>query len=194
MQIFVSSWNFHPSPNQCIIPNETSLRHETLACARVAGKAMDAMRNFYDEMRLQVVSNMICHANGCQQQVSTVWPSCCTRFPLHRMLELCKSPKKTQVFLELWRYSGAELVSYLLVKKTQLTSGSMFTERSVKAPLPFLCSSYGSLWANMQPEKPDPWIWWNHHPRAVLESDSLMLMGLSAPQKMWKQQETGTSH
>lgn len=176
MQIFVSSWNFHPSPNQCIIPNETSLRHETLA-ASVAGKAMDAMRNFYDEMRPQLVSNMKSTMLSCQHRFQP-----CVNI-LHKISALVcwysSSPKKTKVFLELWRYSGAELGSYLL-RKPQLTSGSMFTERSVKAPLPFLCNSYGSLWAKMQPGKPDPWIWWNHHPRAVLESDSLMLRGLSA--------------
>ena len=71
IQIFVSSWMFHPCPHHGIFQNETSLQcHETLA-ASVAGKAMDAMRNFYDEMRLQVVANMICHAI-MSAQASTV--------------------------------------------------------------------------------------------------------------------------
>lgn len=105
------------------------------------------------------------------------------------------SPKKTQVtqvFLELWRYSGAELGSYLL-RKPQLTSVAC----SPKDLSKLHCRSYAVHTDLYEPkcslESPihesggiiiqggvgvSPWCWWDW----VL------------PQKMWKEQETGTSH
>ena len=116
---------------------------------------------------------------SCQQQVSTLCKHVAQDFRSGVLVLFVtqENTSDTSVLGTVKVFWGR--VGIISPTKTAAYISSMFTERSVKAPLPFLCSSYGSLWAKMQPGKPDPWIWWNHHPGRCW-SESLMLMGLSA--------------